>query len=145
MIIMGIHIIETGGCYRCKCPIYLPVELYKAALASQSINFYCPYGHQQHFIEGETEETKLRRERDRLKQQIAQRDDEIKEKDERIAARDRSLTVTRGHITRIKNRVGAGVCPCCTRNFSNLKQHMENKHPGYRKDDSHAKQNEKAT
>ncbi len=40
----------------------------------------------------------------------------------------------RGHIaakTRIKNRIAAGVCPCCNRSFQNLSRHMSNKHPTF--------------
>jgi hypothetical protein len=30
-----------------------------------------------------------------------------------------------------KERVSAGVCPCCTRTFQNLAQHMANQHPDF--------------
>lgn len=33
--------------------------------------------------------------------------------------------------TRLKNRIAKGVCPCCTRHFTNLERHMETKHPDY--------------
>jgi hypothetical protein len=44
----------------------------------------------------------------------------------------RSLTAHKGHTTRIKNRIAAGVCPCCNRTFKNLARHMGNKHPDYK-------------
>jgi len=43
----------------------------------------------------------------------------------------RTLSATRGVVTRIKNRIGHGVCPCCKRHFGNLQKHMDSKHPGY--------------
>lgn len=30
---------------------------------------------------------------------------------------------------RLKKRVMAGVCPCCSRSFENLRRHMQTKHP----------------
>lgn len=33
--------------------------------------------------------------------------------------------------TRLKNRIGKGVCPCCNRSFVNLARHMESKHPDF--------------
>lgn len=44
---------------------------------------------------------------------------------------ERRLSATRGVVTRIKNRVSNGVCPCCNRHFRNLYKHMESKHPNY--------------
>lgn len=120
----------TESCYKCKAPFAMSNSLYEAALAAKAgIKFYCPNGHQQHYIEGETEETKLRRERDRLQQRLA-------EKDDTIATLEKSNAATRGVVTRIKNRVSNGVCPCCNRTFSNLHNHMKNKHPAYKKDEA---------
>lgn len=45
----------------------------------------------------------------------------------------RQLSAARGQVTRIKNRVGNGVCPCCNRSFGNLHRHMQTKHPGWKK------------
>lgn len=114
-------------CFRCKCEIYLPDALYESALRSRGpsgIQFYCPYGHDQHFIEGESEATKLRRERDRLMQRLAEKDDSIRT----LEARRRAAL---GQVTKIKNRVGHGICPCCNRSFENLHRHMATKHPTY--------------
>lgn len=43
----------------------------------------------------------------------------------------RSLVAHKGHTTRLKNRIAAGVCPCCQRTFQNLARHMKCKHPKY--------------
>lgn len=135
MTLLGFDIVNAGECYRCKAPIYLPMELYKSARHTPAISFYCPYGHQLHFAEGETEEQKLRRERDRLQQRIAQKDDEIADERNRRHLAERSTTAYKGQITKIKNRVGRGVCPCCKRTFAQLTRHMASKHPGYATDD----------
>lgn len=121
-------------CYKCKCQMWIPDALDEAAKTrrgSDGIMFWCAYGHGQHYIEGESEETKLRRERDRLAQRIAQKDDEIKRQREMREGTERQLTATRGVVTRIKNRIGHGVCPCCSRTFGDLSRHMMTKHPTY--------------
>ena len=48
-----------------------------------------------------------------------------------LRATERQLSATRGVVTRTKNRISKGVCPCCTRSFQNLKRHMASKHPEY--------------
>lgn len=130
--------ITITGCVRCKCDWAIPDALYMAAKASSSITFYCPYGHPQIFTEGPSEADLLRRERDRLKQQVAQREDEAKEAwrvaslrdDERLAA-ERRASAARGQVTRLKNRAAAGLCPCCNRSFVNLQRHMASQHKGF--------------
>jgi hypothetical protein len=105
--------------------------LYGAAKKSTEISFFCAYGHSAIFKEGETEETKLRRERDRLTQQLAEKNDEINRQRELREAAERRTSAAKGQITKIKNRVGHGVCPCCNRTFENLQRHMTSKHPTF--------------
>lgn len=87
------------------------------------IGIYCPLGHS-HVPVGQTECDRLQRE---LDAKVA-RTDQL-----RASLRDTqaSLSATKGVVTRIKKRVGHGVCPCCQRNFANLRRHMEKKHPAY--------------
>lgn len=121
-------------CCNCKTQFWLPDELNTAASASRGpkgIQFYCPYGHGQHYLIGESEEDKLRRERDRLAQRVAQRDDEIQRQREMREAAERRASAARGQVTKIKNRVGHGVCPCCNRTFENLARHMAHQHPTF--------------
>lgn len=116
-------------CYKCKVPFQIAEGHYTRLKASEE-TFYCPNGHPQHFCESEA--TLLRRERDRLKQQLAQRDDALTHRREQQAQTERKLAATKGVVTRLRNRVGAGVCPCCTRSFENLARHMQTRHPDFR-------------
>lgn len=85
--------------------------------------FYCPAGHQQYYT-GATEA-------ERLKAQLeAQKRDTEWQRSQRERA-ERQLSAARGRITKIKNRVGHGVCPCCNRSFENLARHMAGKHPEF--------------
>lgn len=95
------------------------------------ISYSCAYGHAQYLCKGESDETKLRRERDRLTQRLAEKDDEIKRQRELREGAERQLSAAKGRVTRIKNRVSNGVCPCCNRTFENLQRHMHSKHPTF--------------
>lgn len=37
----------------------------------------------------------------------------------------------KGQNTRLKKRVGHGVCPCCHRTFKQLQRHMKSQHPEF--------------
>ena len=123
---------NVGACCRCRAPMALPTSLYHAAKHSPDIKFFCAYGHKQHFVADETEVDKLRRERDSLKQQLAHKDDAIASIGRARDHAERRAAAARGQVTRIKNRIGAGVCPCCNRTFKALAAHMASEHPTYR-------------
>lgn len=116
-------------CWRCKVIYWLPNDLYRSARRDENISFYCPHGHIAHFTAGETDEAKLRRERDLLKQEQARLNDEIRRQRELCEAAERSAAAYRGQTTRLKNRAKAGLCPCCNRHFTNIQRHIATKHP----------------
>ena len=120
-----------GRCWKCNTLMWLPESIETTARANEAVWFYCPHGHRAHYAEGETNEAKLRRERDRLAQQVAQRDDEIKRQRELREAAERQAAAARGQVTKLKKRVTAGVCPCCNRTFAKLQRHMATKHPTF--------------
>ena len=100
------------------------------ALEDHSINFYCPHGHDQHFI-GKTEAELLT---DKLA--VARRRAEMAEaaarlNRERANAAERSRAAYKGVATRQRNRIARGVCPCCNRYFEPMARHMAEKHPDY--------------
>jgi hypothetical protein len=119
-------VVET--CFSCQMQFAMPVEFKNKALRKHgpgpgAITFYCPAGHSQWYL-GESEEDKLRRERDRLKQDAARLMDEL-------AAANRRASDYKNHATRMTTRAKAGVCPCCNRTFKQLAAHMANKHPEF--------------
>jgi hypothetical protein len=122
----------VGQCYRCKSEIWLPIALYTACKHSPRHSFFCPYGHEQIFAEGEPEEAKLRRERDRLKQQLAEKDDTIQFWIRQTDEGRKALTAERKVLRKIRTRIAGGVCPCCNRTFARLTAHMKTKHPEFR-------------
>lgn len=118
-------------CYHCKVEFGLHDET-ERQLRMSSANFHCPYGHVQHFPKGETEADKLRRERDRLKQNEAWYEQRNRELRAEAESERRRAAAARGQVTKLKNRAAAGLCPCCNRSFVNLQRHMATKHAAFR-------------
>lgn len=123
--------LESYVLCRCwKCDVLFQItETLHTRRKNDGEEFYCPNGHVNVYTE--TEAMKLRRERDRLAQRVAEKDDEIARQRDMREQTERQLSATRGVVTRIKNRVGHGVCPCCNRTFGDLSKHMATKHPTY--------------
>lgn len=79
--------------------------------------WHCPNGHSRGWAEGsdKIEMNKMRRERDLAVQEQARLAEEA--------------TTKEREIIRLKKRSAAGICPCCTRTFTNMARHMKTKHP----------------
>lgn len=121
----------TLECANCYMNFGITVGFWRDRRNDHKI-FHCPAGHPQSFM-GQSEEEKLRLERDRLKQQLAQKDDSIKYQREQREKAEKKVIAYKGIVTRTKNRIAGGVCPCCNRTFENLHRHMATKHKDYQK------------
>lgn len=92
--------------------------------------FYCPNGHGQCYA-GETPAQRANRLReDALEAWRQERAARLAAQDQAAAA-ERSLRTTKGHLTRQRRRAANGVCPCCSRTFPNVADHIAEKHPKY--------------
>jgi len=109
-------------CFNCGVPFCITTELQERRLRDHK-TFYCPNGHGQVYT-GETKAQKLAR-------KVARLESEMDQKNARIERIERSRSAMKGQVTKIKNRVAAGVCPCCNRTFQNLARHMKGQHPQY--------------
>ncbi len=126
------NFVNVGGCCVCGVPIILEEEFHRGRRETHD-TFYCPNGHAQRFpqkTEAELLKAQLAEKEKHL--QNAQKRTEWAEQDakrarERAEKLDRSRAAYKGQLTRVKN----GVCPCCRRNFANIRKHMATKHPGY--------------
>lgn len=120
-------------CCNCGMLFAMTEDFKNAKLRKRGTNeetFYCPAGHPQHYL-GETSETKLRRERDRLKQNAAYQDDRIKSLSEQRDHAEARARGYKGYAAKLTKRAKAGVCPCCNRHFDNMERHMADKHPDF--------------
>jgi predicted RNA-binding Zn-ribbon protein involved in translation (DUF1610 family) len=126
--IVGVFQVEQ--CIYCFSHFGMNGEHYKRRQGDRQ-QFWCPSCGRDMVYTGETpiqRETRLRQEAEsRLAAERARHDQTRDAK----SAVERSLKATKGVITRVKNRVSKGVCPCCNRYFVNLHRHMSNQHPDY--------------
>jgi RNase P subunit RPR2 len=123
------HVVWT--CKTCGVVATCPADLYEQRRKSGGFNS-CPSGHQWGWPKEDSEDEKIRLERDRLKQQLAQKDDAIRYQRTQREAAEKLASVRKGQVTRLKNRAAAGVCPCCNRTVSQMAKHMQSKHPGFK-------------
>jgi hypothetical protein len=98
-------------------------EEFIAARRSDHRGFYCPKGHSRYYPQ-KSEAEKLR---DRLRSAQAQ----LPHTQDQLQATEYQRRAQKGQNTRLKNRIAAGVCPCCNRSFQDLRRHMAGQHPDY--------------
>lgn len=120
----------------CGVALAIPGGLFKEAKRrGQAI--YCPLGHT--FVYGKTVEDEAKELRAQVENQKKIISDwasdygQLHEKKERV---QKQLASTRGVLTRTRNRIKNGVCPCCNRSFTDLHRHMANKHPDFATEDA---------
>lgn len=93
----------------------------------------CPNGHSRGWKTGaeQKEQEQIRRERDRLKQDAARLEEENRQAwASATALRERADKAEKA-AKRLKKRSSAGTCPCCSRTFSNMAEHMKHQHPQF--------------
>ncbi len=116
-------------CCVCDMTFAMPEWFQKKALDRRPLfSFFCPKGHSQHY-NGKSTEQQLRDDLARTKHLLEQtqaRAAENRESAERIARR---LSATQGVVTRQRNRIAAGKCPCCSKTFADVARHMRRQHP----------------
>lgn len=122
--------LTTMACGECG-GVYAISERYRQQRQQEGNGWTCPYCKCSwgYFKNGEND--RLKRELEEAKQ-ATERERKRKEWAEQEARNAELRTrAQKGVVTRIKNRVGNGVCPCCNRAFQDLQRHMHTKHPDY--------------
>lgn len=112
-------------CGDCGITYAMETRFYKQKLSDRT-TFYCPNGHGRMFT-GESDEEKAKR----YKRLYDNAETRLTQAHDQLDAAERSRNAYKGQVTKIKRRVGKGVCPCCNRFFRELGAHMTDKHPDY--------------
>lgn len=113
-------VLEIVECCNCHIEYGIPAGMNARAIRERArVSIYCPNGHQWHYT-GQDLEAQLRSARAR-----------ITAAEDQAAAAERRAAAARGQVTKLRRRAANGVCPCCHRTFSQLKRHMQAKHPDY--------------
>lgn len=124
----------TEECCTCGMVFAMP-EHFQKQMRKTKAYFHCPNGHAQHYNQSDAD--KLRKELEVTERRLATaRESETywRKESDRI---DRSRNAIKGVLTKTKNRISKGACPCCNRCFtpaSALQRHLETKHPGWVQD-----------
>lgn len=84
--------------------------------------FYCPKGHSNWY--GESEASRLRK-------SLENKERSIEFWRNQNAATTLQLRAKKGQLTKLKNKIAAGTCPCCSQDFPNIKKHIETEHPDF--------------
>lgn len=111
--------LEPVNCAQCDTLFGLSAR-HIVELKRTHASFMCPNGHGNHWPgESDIERANKRAEfwQDRARQQ-----------ENETRAERHKASVARGQVTRIQNRIHAGVCPDCHRTFKNVARHMASKH-----------------
>jgi hypothetical protein len=129
VVVCGIRC-EECICINCGVAYTIPSEMFEHQRKSGGYHS-CPNGHLQGWGKGETEHDITRRERDRLRQQLAERNDEIARQERMRKETEGKLAQATKKAARALKRAAAGVCPCCHRTVSQMARHIKSKHPDF--------------
>lgn len=125
---LGVSLFVTD-CASCGVIFAMTTEFEKRRRNDHK-TWYCPNGHHLVFSE-ENEEERLARELKVAQDSVAYwrrvHSDDVKE----LGSEKRSHAATKGQLTKVKKRIGNGVCPECNRHFTNVERHMASMHQGH--------------
>lgn len=85
-------------------------------------NWYCPNGHSIVFTDPEVK---------RLQRALNREQELAMDRFNQLEQERRSHAATKGKLTKTRNRIAKGVCPCCNRSFTNVERHMSTQHPDF--------------
>lgn len=115
-------------CANCGIVFAIPEEL-RDRRVNDGRSFYCPNGHSLGW--NETEADRQRKRAERLERDLKLSRDYADHVQDSLTAERKNHAATKGKLTKTKNRVAKGVCPCCNRSFVQLERHMASQHPDY--------------
>ena len=121
--------VETLTCGECGLSFAVP-QTWVNQKRRDHTTWYCPNGHSRVY-RGKSREEELQEQvarEQRARQDVERSRDFWRGEHEQ---KSRSLVATRGVVTRLKNRVAKGVCPCCSQKFKDLREHMTTAHPDW--------------
>jgi hypothetical protein len=120
----------------CICGMAFGVEEnYDRARRDDHKQFYCPAGHGQHYA-GKSEAEKLQERLDDAARRERSLNARLTHTRDQLQATEYQRRAQKGVNTRLKNRIAAGVCPCCNRTFQDLARHMSGQHPDFANTDA---------
>lgn len=125
--------IKCWPCAACLAPIWLDAETESQFRRTGEV-FHCLNGCQNHFGKGEADKLRAelaaeQAEKKRAMGYLAETERQLTRALQAVGTEKRSKAAIAGHLTRLRNRVKAGQCPCCDREFPDLAAHIAAEHP----------------
>ena len=119
----------------CECGTVFGVQalMHQRKLVEMGQTFYCPNGHTQTYGEGLMGKLKKQLAQEAKKREIVET--RLHETREEVERQERRVSAYKGQVTKTKNKIARGVCPCCDTYFENLHTHMSEAHPDYEQTD----------
>lgn len=115
---------ECGGTYALN-------ERYRTQQYEKGGSWTCPYCKCGWGYSGNSENEKLKKQLEQERKSAEFHKRNAASEREAREHTERRLSAQFGENTKLRNRVKNGVCPCCTRSFTNLKRHIATKHPEF--------------
>jgi uncharacterized Zn finger protein (UPF0148 family) len=129
--------LRVWECPACGIVYGIPVD-FADSLRKKGGSYYCPNGHGLSWHE--TEEDRQRKRATAAERRATQAEDTARAQRHRAETAERSAIAYRGHLTRIKNRIVAGVCPvpgCKRTGLVQTMRHISAKHPAWHAEHAH--------
>ena len=121
--------LESLECAACGMLFAAPANFIRSARerGNSEVTVFCPSGHHNVWRKSEI---------DRLKESLVAKEAAIAQERRNVEfwrtqkdQADHRVRAQKAVTTKLRKRIGAGVCPCCHRTFSQLAAHMADKHP----------------
>lgn len=122
--------LTTVNCGECG-GVYAILERHRAQCQQKGTGWTCPYCKVDWGFFNNNENARLKRELAEAKRKIEYKDAHLQIMHNENTTLEHRRRAEKAAKTRLKNRVGKGVCPCCNRTFLDLQRHMQLKHPSF--------------
>jgi uncharacterized Zn finger protein (UPF0148 family) len=121
----------VNACPTCGIVYGIPQD-FSDACYRNGTRYYCPNGHSLGW--SETEADRQRKRAEQLARRLSGSEDTAARWRENAERERRSAIAYKGHMTRARNRIAAGVCPvpgCKRSGFTQVMSHIASQHPGW--------------
>lgn len=119
--------IDCGSCGG----TYAISERYREQKQQEGGSWHCPYCRVGWGYAGNSENEKLKKELELQKKRTEWAKEDAARAKAAAARAENARRAEKAAKTRLKKRIGNGVCPCCRRSFENLRRHMASQHPDF--------------
>lgn len=127
-------ILTVLSCGECGITFAVPEE-WRQTRREDHKTFYCPNGCRRWYAPGTSELEKTQQYLDNARKRLQWAEEAQERTRQELKATTLSLRAQKAAKTRLKNRIAAGVCPCCDRTFADLASHMAGEHPDFASDE----------